>query len=52
MDLIRTYICARERKEEKQASILLTLFQGKLVDYYVDLDATTKSWPEVTEDDT
>ena len=43
MDLIRTYICARERKEEKQVSILLTLFQGKLVDYYVDLDATTKA---------
>ena len=33
----------KEWKDEKQASILPMLLQGKLVDYYVDLDATTKA---------
>ena len=34
---------AKEWNAEKQASILPTLLQGKLVDHYVDLDATTKA---------
>ena len=34
---------AKEWNDEKQASILPTLLRGKLVDYYVDLDATTKA---------
>ena len=34
---------AKEWKDEKQALILPTLLLGKLIDYYVDLDATTKA---------
>ena len=34
---------AKDWNAEKQASILPTLLRGKLVDYYVDLDAATKA---------
>ena len=34
---------AKEWNAEKQASIVPTLLRGKLVDYYVELDATTKA---------
>ena len=34
---------AKEWNTEKQASIVPTLLRGKLVDYYVELDATTKA---------
>ena len=34
---------AKKWNADKQALILLTLFRGKLVDYYVNLDATTKA---------
>ena len=33
---------AKEWNDEKQASILPTLLRGKLVDYYIDPDTTTK----------
>ena len=35
---------AKEWNTEKQALILPTLLGGKLVDYYVNLDATTKAY--------
>ena len=34
---------AMEWNAKKQASIVSTLLRGKLVDYYVELDATTKA---------
>ena len=34
---------AKEWKDKKQASILPMLLRGKLVDYYVEVDATTKA---------